>query len=156
MNTILLSVRPPFARAIMAGTKTAEVRRRFPYQPVGSTVLIYSTTPDCAILGSVQLDSIDHPETRDVWRLYKDKIKIDQSALDQYLDEASFAAILHVSSPVHWPVPVPLKELRRLTGVEPPQSFRYLETDHVRVLLDFAHSRSEVESALQPAILATG
>lgn len=126
MNSILLSVRPTFARALMDGTKTAEVRRRFPAQPAGSRLFVYSSSPDRAVIGTLRLDSIDRPNSQDVWRLYAHQIEIDEEPLDLYLEDTASAAILHVSEPALWNRPVPLSQLRSRIFLEPPQSFRYL------------------------------
>jgi predicted transcriptional regulator len=127
VTAILLSVRPRFAHAILDGTKSAEVRRRFPSQPDRATVFLYSSSPERAVLGTVHLDAIDRPAADDVWKLYHDRIEIEQASLNDYLEDVDAAAILRISAPYRWSTPVPLSDLRRLVGVEPPQSFRYLD-----------------------------
>ncbi|MCT9820797.1 ASCH domain-containing protein [Microbacterium sp. W1N] len=134
MTAVLLSVRPRYAHAILAGTKTAEVRRRFPYQPPGTTLYLYSSTPDKAIMGTAQLDSIDRPRVDRVWNLYRDQIEIEKAALGDYLSDLDAAAILRVNNFHRWSHPVPLHDLRLRLGIEPPQSFRYLTDEHVRIL----------------------
>ena len=129
MTAILLSVRPRFAHAILDGTKSAEVRRRFPSQPDRATVFLYSSTPERAVLGTVHLDAIDRPQADDVWNLYHDRIEIEEASLNDYLEDVDAAAILRISAPHRWDTPVPLSDLRRIIGVEPPQSFRYLDDD---------------------------
>jgi predicted transcriptional regulator len=130
VTAILLSVRPVYAAGLLAGTKTAEVRRRFPEQPAGTTIYVYSSTPDRAVVGTLQLDGIDRPAARDVWREYEDRIQISRPSLEKYLANCDRAAVLRVSAPVLWSEPLPLHQLRGLVGVEPPQSFRYLDDDH--------------------------
>lgn len=134
MTAVLLSVRPRYAHAILAGTKTAEVRRRFPHQPHGTTLYLYSSTPDRAVLGTAQLDAIDRPSADRVWALYRDQIEIEKAALGDYLSDLEAAAILRIYNVRRWSHPVPLRDLRLRLGVEPPQSFRYLTDEHVEVL----------------------
>lgn len=134
MTAVLLSVRPRYAHAILAGTKTAEVRRRFPYQPPGTTLYLYSSTPDKAIMGTAQLDAIDRPSVDRVWNLYRDQIEIEKAALGDYLSDLEAAAILRVNNVHRWSHPVPLRDLRLRLGIEPPQSFRYLTDEHVAIL----------------------
>ncbi len=134
MTAVLLSVRPRYAHAILAGTKTAEVRRRFPYQPSGTTLYLYSSTPDKAIMGTAQLDAIDRPKVDRVWNLYQDQIEIEKAALGDYLSDLEAAAILRVNDVHRWSHPVPLRDLRLRLGIEPPQSFRYLTDEHVQIL----------------------
>ena len=56
-RVLMLSVRPRFARALLAGTKTAEIRRRFPDVPVGTTVVLYSSSPERALLGTMRVSA---------------------------------------------------------------------------------------------------
>jgi len=146
MNAILLSVRPIFARALLAGTKTAEVRRRFPQQPAGTTLYLYSSTPDRAVLGTIRLGSIDRPSAEDVWNLYKNEIQIDEGDLATYLSQAASAAILLVTDPNPWEYPVPLESLRKNVAVEPPQSFRYLNREHILALEESRGQRAALST----------
>lgn len=134
MNAVLLSVRPRYAHALLAGTKTAEVRRRFPHQPRGTILYLYSSTPERAVLGTVQLEAIDRPNANRVWHLYRDQIGIEEAALSDYLADLDSAAILRVNNVRRWRHSVPLRDLRLRLGIEPSQSFRYLTDDHIKVL----------------------
>ncbi len=134
MSAILLSVRPVYAAGLLAGTKTAEVRRRFPDQPPGTMIYVYSSSPERAVLGTLRLDAIDRPASADVWLRYRDRIQISRPSLEEYLSDCDEAAILQVSEPTTWQVPVSLIALREVVGIEPPQSFRYLHDHHRRVL----------------------
>lgn len=151
MTVILLSVRPVYAAALLAGTKTAEVRRRFPEQPRGTEIFIYSSSPDRSVAGTVRLDAIDRPSAADVWEEYREQIMIEELLLNDYLGEVDAAAILQVTEPTRWQRPVPLLELRQHLGVEPPQSFRYLNEDQALVLRALGGVRS-----IEPAALSTG
>jgi len=141
MTAVLLSVRPRYANALLAGTKTAEVRRRFPHQPRGTIFYLYSSTPDRAILGTVQLDGIDRPTADRVWPQYADQIEIEEAALGDYLAASASAAILRVSKPARWQHKVPLELLRSCLQLEPPQSFRYLTNEHVTTLESLRQGR---------------
>ncbi|MDQ7876576.1 ASCH domain-containing protein [Microbacterium sp. QXD-8] len=134
MTAVLLSVRPRYAHALLAGTKTAEVRRRFPHQPRGTILYLYSSSPERAILGTVRLHAIDRPSADRVWHLYRDQIEIEEAALDDYLSDLDSAAILRVNDSRRWRHPVPLRDVRARLGIEPPQSFRYLTDEHVKTL----------------------
>lgn len=125
-RVLLLSVRPRFARALLDGTKTVEVRRRFPDVPSGTTVLLYSSSPERALLGTMRVRALVRIEAEDIWRTYKDEISIQWDELSAYLSGASMSSVLELESPVTWRHAVPLDSMRRVLGLEPPQSFRYL------------------------------
>ena len=134
MRTVFLSVKPRYARALLSGDKTVEVRRRFPDLDEGTIIVIYASSPDRQVLGSVTLTGVERTKSDAVWDQYSAHIGIDRESLDEYLDEATFAALLRVSTPVRWSRPVPLHELRSVTDVEPPQSFRYLSPEQLATL----------------------
>lgn len=125
-RVLLLSVRPRFARALLDGTKTVEVRRRFPDVPSGTKVVLYSSSPERAVLGTMRVRALGRMAAEDIWRNYRDEIFIEWDELSDYLNGADRSSILELESPVTWPHPVPLNSMRRMIGLEPPQSFRYL------------------------------
>lgn len=134
MRTVFLSVKPKYARAILSGDKTVEVRRRFPDLGEGTVIVIYASSPERQVLGSVILTSIERAPSEAVWDQYSDAIGIDRVALDEYLIDSASASLIRVSAPVRWPRPVPLHELRSATNVEPPQSYRYLSPEQLAAL----------------------
>jgi len=125
-RTLLLSVRPRFARGLLDGTKTAEIRRRFPDVPEGMTVVIYSTSPEKAVLGTMRARRLVRSNSQDIWRDYSGVIGIQQAELDEYLEGARECSVLELDTPTRWPRPVALAELRHILHLEPAQSFRYL------------------------------
>ena len=60
---IVLSLRPRFAEAIMAGDKTVELRRTEPKIVVPMRALLYATTPVRALLGTCVITSAKSPST---------------------------------------------------------------------------------------------
>ncbi|HWV48106.1 MAG TPA: ASCH domain-containing protein [Microbacterium sp.] len=133
-RALLISVKPRYARAILEGRKTVEVRRRFPEVPPGTTVVLYSSSPERAVLGTVRLkQTITVPSDR-VWEMHSSAIDIAEDALGEYLEGAEDSTLLEVEDPQTWARPVSLTSLRALLGLEPPQSFRYLDADQVALI----------------------
>lgn len=154
MTAILLSVKPTYADGLLNGTKTAEVRRRFPDQTGPTTVYLYSSSPERAIVGTVTLDSIDRPPARKVWNLYQHRIQILRGPLDDYLENVADAAILQMSNPNRWANPMPLPDLRQRVRVEPPQSFRYLDERQETALIEWAFALATADGANLPEVHA--
>lgn len=130
-RALLLSIKPQFARAILEGRKTIEVRRRFPYIDPGTTVVLYSSSPEKAVLGTVRLRRTIKVNPDCVWGLHGLDIGISESDLNAYLEGADESTLLEVDCPDSWEQPVPLNSLRTVLGIEPSQSFRYLATEQV-------------------------
>lgn len=135
-QAVLLSVKPRYAHEILSGRKTVEVRRRFPIIPSGTTVVIYSTSPERAIIGTVLVKRSTKVDPSDVWKLHSKDIRIERDELIDYLDGASESTLLEVESPLRWDKSVPLDLFRSAIGVEPPQSFRYLQPAQVALVED--------------------
>ncbi|WIB77984.1 ASCH domain-containing protein [Curtobacterium sp. MCPF17_002] len=125
-RSVLLSVRPEFADALLAGTKTAEVRRRFPAIAVGTTLYVYASSPSKQVIGTLRTSAVHRVPRQTVWDRFKRMIGIDRRYLDAYLHGVEHAAIIEVDTPSTWTRPVSLAELRAHVAVEPPQSYRYL------------------------------
>lgn len=131
-RTVLMSVRPDFATALLNGTKTAEVRRRFPELPAGTVIYVYSSTPKKQVVGTLRISAVHRvPRTR-AWSLFRRVIGISRPYLDSYLDGVELASIIEVNEPVRWSNPVPLQTLRTSVELEPPQSYRYLSQKHIQ------------------------
>ena len=125
-RSVLLSVRPQFARALLNGTKTAEVRRRFPELAAGTVLYVYASSPSKQVIGTLRTTAVHRVPPRTVWGRFARMIGIDRGYLDAYLHGVDRASIIEVGAPETWLRPVTLHELRLHVAVEPPQSYRYL------------------------------
>jgi predicted transcriptional regulator len=132
---LLLSVRPRFAEAIMAGTKTVELRRTRMHAPVGSRVVLYSSSPVRAVIGTAVLDRIESEHPAALWLGVGAGSAVTKSEFDAYFHGADSGHGLHLREVDALTTPVSLQDLRRRVGVEPPQSFRYLSAPQTRALL---------------------
>lgn len=57
-RAILLSVHPRFAEAILAGSKSVEVRRQRVAVPSGTPVLLDATAPPMALVGMARIAAV--------------------------------------------------------------------------------------------------
>lgn len=144
MKAILLSVKPHFANALVHGTKTCEVRRRFPALSPGTLVYLYSSSPERKVIGRARLASISTLSPPDVWRLHSSEIGIDRKFLFSYLEGVQKASLLFLDSPELWPTQMPLSLLRNKLELEPPQSFRYLDAPKVLQLESWKNGSLEL------------
>ncbi|WP_164496486.1 ASCH domain-containing protein [Streptomyces sp. ADI91-18] len=133
-RAMLLSVHPRFATAILAGTKTVEVRRQRVAAPPGTPVLLYATAPTMAIVGMARIASVQVATPREVWTTSRTSAGISRREYDEYMSGATRASGLSLEEPVSFEVPVPLASLRATGSFHPPQSYRYLTDEDVRKL----------------------
>ena len=127
---LLLSLRPKFATAIIEGHKTIELRRTRPRIASGSLVILYASAPRMAVVAVARVSSIIEDEPANLWRDHEGEFGIAEQDFHDYFQGVSIAYGLRIQDVTELPS-LPLVELRAL-GVEPPQSWRYLD----RELLD--------------------
>lgn len=126
---ILVSIKPDFAQAIANGTKTVELRRRFPCVHRGMSLVIYATQPVGGVVGLARIDRVEQATPDTLWAQYSGLVGIDKAAFDRYFDGCATGHAVHLSDFR------PLEKLEIATmaglvpGFRPPQSFRYLSAD---------------------------
>ncbi|MFF7442135.1 ASCH domain-containing protein [Streptomyces sp. NPDC008122] len=131
-RAMLLSVHPRFATAILAGTKTVEVRRQRVAAPPGTPVLLYATAPTMAIVGMARIASVQVASPREVWSASRASAGISRREYDEYMSGATRASGLSLEEPIIFEDPVPLAALRASGPFHPPQSYRYLTGEDLR------------------------
>lgn len=137
MNDILiLSTRPKRTDLIMSGQKTLELRKRLPERGHGQKIMIYSSSPVMAVVGTCDyvqpLAFIPGQETPGRLR----RARVTEAEFDAYFDDAHFAKwddafdfrwyAMELSSPIRFSKPVPLIDLRAIWDIEPPREWSYI------------------------------
>lgn len=128
--SVILSIRPQYSAKIMDGSKTVELRRRFPvYISNNALAYIYSTSPICALIGSVQIMQAVKLPISVMWKQYSNHACITRSAFDEYFSGLDQGVALEVGSVRPLPRFMDLSELRTRFGFRPPQSFQYVKQE---------------------------
>lgn len=99
VNDALISIRPTYAEAILAGEKTVELRRRIPTIDLGTRLWIYATQPVRAVVGSAVVDEVIEGSPAQIWERYMDKIAVDRCEYDEYFsgkDRAVGIVLSHI------------------------------------------------------------
>jgi predicted transcriptional regulator len=135
-RAMLLSVRPRYAEAILAGTKRAEIRRQRPGIPPGTPVIIYATKPLGAVIGTANIDQICEGTPADLWDQYRQEVAVSQEEFDQYLSGTSTAYLLLLSHASRLSIPLTLDDMRESADFQPPRSYRYVNHNTLRVLVN--------------------
>jgi predicted transcriptional regulator len=134
---LVLSIHPRFASAILAGTKTIELRRRFSRSNGADCMaLIYATAPISAIIGSVVIAKVQRSKLDNLWRAARTSAGVTKSEFDNYFAGLDEGYGLHLSKPTLISTPVPLNELVDEFGFSAPQSFRYLGEKYLAMIRD--------------------
>lgn len=121
-RVILLSIHSKWANLIYDGSKTIEVRRRFPMVE-DMTVLFYETKPVGMVTGRAV---IHHVEPMTVGDLLRDEThtRIPRPDLLKYANNSTRLMAVHVTDAQRFDKPFPLSDLG--IGLA-PQNYRYVE-----------------------------
>ncbi|GAA4256541.1 ASCH domain-containing protein [Dactylosporangium darangshiense] len=138
-RTLLLSLRPRFADAILAGTKTIEVRRRPVNASAGTPIILYASSPRRAVVGTARLSAVHSDDHNTAWRRYRHTLGLARREFDAYLEGTSQVYLLHLGNVCRLNQPLPLQRLREDGPFQPPQSFRYVAASDPSRLRDLVH-----------------
>jgi predicted transcriptional regulator len=121
--TVVLAIHPRWSRLILAGAKTAELRRRAPSGPVGRLV-IYETAPVSSIVGVANVTGIESGAAGDVWATCGAASMVPRREYDAYYSGRSraFAYLLADATALATPLTLADAGLRSA-----PQSFAYVD-----------------------------
>ncbi|WP_414586274.1 ASCH domain-containing protein [Scytonema sp. PCC 10023] len=133
-NILLLSIRPKYAKKIFEGNKKVELRRVRTRLDNGDLVLVYASSPQKALIGSFEVDSIleipiqKFPEDLNkIWNKVSEKAEISRQEFDIYYAGASLCVCIFFKNVELLPNPVNLTRLREeFSDFRPPQSYHYL------------------------------
>lgn len=131
----LVSIHPTHVEKIVEGVKTVELRRRFSETVApGAIILIYSTSPTRAIVGSASISGVKRLRLDALWEQHGDAACIDRESFDGYftgLDEG-YAILLEDVQP--FAQHVAAAALKEQFGFVAPQSFMYLRQEYYPLL----------------------
>ena len=126
---VVLSLKPRFSEAILAGIKTVELRRTEPKIVVPTRALLYASTPVRALVGTCIIDSIRSADLATLWDEYGSRSDLRHSEFLQYFQGVGSGTALALTRPRAFGQPIALKDLRaKPKGFRPPQSFAYIDT----------------------------
>ena len=120
----MLSIRPPFADAILAGEKRFEFRRSLFSRSVG-IVVVYVTAPIKRVVAEFDIESVITADLADLWRRTRHHAGIDKEYFYEYFAGREAGHAIQIGAVRKYADPFcPLDRL----GCRPPQSFVYLDT----------------------------
>lgn len=120
---ILLSIQPRFARAILAGTKRFEFRRRG-FADTPDQVAIYSTSPDQQIIGWFDVERVIEDSPEALWERCGHAGGIEHEEFMAYYEGRDTGFAIEIAGTTTLDTPLRLDELPE--RVVAPQSFLHL------------------------------
>ena len=126
---VVLSLKPRFAEAILAGVKTVELRRTEPRIVVPTRALLYAASPVRALLGTCIITSVQSLDLLALWQEHGPGSGLRHHEFQEYFEGVDAGTALTLVQPRAFRRQIPLQALRaRPKGFRPPQSFAYVDT----------------------------
>ena len=134
-RNFLVSIRPNYVEKIVDGLKTVELRRRFSEDVApGAIILIYSTSPTRAIVGSASIQAVRKLQLDQLWIQYGTAACIDQEAFYGYFSGLNEGYAILLRDVRRFARQVAAADLKEKFGFVAPQSFMYLRQEYYPLL----------------------
>jgi predicted transcriptional regulator len=122
LSRILLSIKPEYVKLILDGSKKYEFRRRLAREPVDS-IVIYSSSPQMAVVGEVEVIHSIAMSPSALWEFTKKEAGISRAKFRRYFKDCKKAYGYKLGNVTVYEPPKALEDLKVLKA---PQSFIYL------------------------------
>lgn len=124
---VLFSIKPPYAKLILEGSKTIELRTKIPKLQKGDILVFYESSPVKMITFTAEVDKVIIAKPEILWNQYHASLGLSKQSYDSYFKNHELAYGIRLSNIIaiqHAPIDSILGKEQR-----PPQSFRYLSLD---------------------------
>ncbi len=123
MSTMLLSIKPKYAKVILEGNKLYEFRKSKPKAGV-DRIIFYASAPQKEVVGEATIDEILEGTPKEVWEIAKSAAGITKKFYFSYYAGKDKAIAYKLKDVVVYETPKCLSEY----GLnQAPQSFVYLD-----------------------------
>jgi predicted transcriptional regulator len=127
-----MSIHPEFADRILRGEKRVEFRRRAAAKQV-THIVIYATSPVCAVVGVAEIERIEHAAPGVLWKSFGESGGIGRSDFFSYFAGTDRGSAYVVKRAFPCAKPVALGE--RGLPETPPQTFQYVDEQILEAVL---------------------
>ncbi len=125
VKIVLMSIRPVFAERLLDGSKRYELRRTRVQLSAGDVVVVYASSPVCAVVGAFVVRGVELDSPSAIWRRHGGALGIERHEYCDYFEGAVQACAIAVGPRVRCE-PLLLSELRaQIRGFRPPQSYMF-------------------------------
>jgi predicted transcriptional regulator len=145
----IISIHPKFAEAILAGTKTVELRRRIPPINVGTRLWIYATQPIGAVIGTATVEAIVRATPDVIWEMCVDRAEVSRIEFDRYFSGTSEAIGISLGATQKIEA-IEIEKLRIWrAGFHPPQVMLKLTASEANSLSRLVSNATKLQSSTE-------
>ena len=123
MLTMLLSIKPEYAKSILEGKKKFEFRKIRCHKDV-RRIILYATFPLKSVVGEAEIEEVLQDTPSEIWKVTRDKAGITKKFYDAYYKGKKKAVAYRLKNVKTYSTPRSLVDL----GVEKvPRSYVYID-----------------------------
>ncbi len=123
MSTMLLSIKPKYAKIILEGKKQYEFRKSKPKSEV-DRIIFYASSPQKQVVGEAAIERIIEGTPKDIWEIAKTAAGITKKIYYSYYEGKDKAIAYKLKDVIIYETPKALSDY----GIsQAPQSFIYLD-----------------------------
>lgn len=122
MSTMLLSIKPKYAKVILEGKKQYEFRKSKPKNDV-NRIIFYASSPQKQVVGEAEIEDILIGTPKDIWEIAKTAAGITEKFFFSYYAGKDKAIAYKLKDVIVYESP---KDLSDFGISKAPQSFVYL------------------------------
>lgn len=126
LTSVILSIKPIYAKKIMDGTKTVEFRKKVFKKPIDK-VFVYSSAPQKKIIGYFTVKEIIEDSPQNLWDEFRDMGGIDKDSFFDYYRDYSTGFSIKISKVKKFKKEIDPCEY--FDNFNAPQSYIYLEKE---------------------------
>jgi predicted transcriptional regulator len=134
VGSVLISLKPRFAEAILEGTKRFEFRRVPFRRPGVDRAILYASSPVQRVVGEFSIGKILSEDPETLWLRTCAHAGIDKRFFDLYFTGVNLAFAISVRNPLRYAQHMDLKDALGLA--RPPQSFCYIPAQSAVLSVD--------------------
>lgn len=123
-TSVLLSIKPEFAKKIFQGVKKYEFRKALFKNRNVNKVVVYASAPISKVIGEFEIDDIIMLEKELLWKMTKEYSGIPKDYFDEYFEGRSVGYAIKIRKSKLYCMPLDL--YKHFSVKYPPQSFMYL------------------------------
>ena len=128
---LLVSMKPQYVERILAGSKVVEIRKRFSGKWIGCKAVLYSSSPQKALVGEATVRSVTSGAPVDIWSRFHLSLGCTSDEFAAYVGSAAEVSAIELDDVFPYREPISLSQISHLLGedLRPPQSYCDLRLD---------------------------
>ncbi|AZJ36440.1 hypothetical protein D6T69_13280 [Tenacibaculum singaporense] len=126
LTSVILSIKPIYAQAIMSGEKKVEFRKKIFKRPVDK-IFVYSSSPEKKIIGFFTIKEIVEDTPKNLWKEFNEVGGINKDDFFNYYQEAETGFSIKISQVEKFKIGIDPADF--FENFYAPQSYIYLEEE---------------------------